>query len=524
MSETTDTFIYDKLPYPSYLHSQTHPDRLATMATFFGMKPAPPDKCRVLELGCANGSTLLSFAYCLPESEFIGIDLSEVQINHGKTSAAEIGLKNLDLRVEDILEVNRERFGTFDYITAHGVYSWTPDFVRERVLQICREMLNPQGVAFVSYNTFPGCHLREILRGMMLYQTRNLSEPAQMLQNSLGLINFIQNSVSPESIYGQILRTEFKEVIERPQENVFHDDLSEVNQPFYFYEFIAETEKNNLQYVGDASHFPNQTKNYAPEVRQTLKAVGDDFLASEQYIDFLENRRFRRSLLCRAEVELNRQPDSEILKNFKYSSPVKPVSEKPEIATPKTEKFASGSDAKVSVNHTLAKAALVFLSTQDNKAVTFDELLQGSKAGIEAETGAPFEIEKDDLEILREIFQSIFGSGLLNIHIFPPRFVTELSEKPCVSKLARWQIQHSVKVSTLRSQSVDIEGFLAKHLLIATAGTRTIDQLTDELRVLIENNPDEFPNEAARTELLAELKLSVTDNLRQIAALGLLEA
>ena len=33
--------LYDNVLYPSAPYPQTHPDRLATMATLFGMQPSP---------------------------------------------------------------------------------------------------------------------------------------------------------------------------------------------------------------------------------------------------------------------------------------------------------------------------------------------------------------------------------------------------------------------------------------------------------------------------------------------------
>lgn len=46
---------YDDVPYQIYSFPQTHPDRLAVIGKLFGMTTAPVDKCRVLELGCAQG-------------------------------------------------------------------------------------------------------------------------------------------------------------------------------------------------------------------------------------------------------------------------------------------------------------------------------------------------------------------------------------------------------------------------------------------------------------------------------------
>ena len=54
-----------EVPALSASFPQCHPDRLATLATLFGMKPAPPEHCRVLEIGCASGGNLIPLAEAL---------------------------------------------------------------------------------------------------------------------------------------------------------------------------------------------------------------------------------------------------------------------------------------------------------------------------------------------------------------------------------------------------------------------------------------------------------------------------
>jgi hypothetical protein len=49
---------YDEVPYPDKPVPKSHPDRLAAVATLFGMQPPAIDHCRVLELGCASGRNL----------------------------------------------------------------------------------------------------------------------------------------------------------------------------------------------------------------------------------------------------------------------------------------------------------------------------------------------------------------------------------------------------------------------------------------------------------------------------------
>jgi SAM-dependent methyltransferase len=152
---------YDEVLYPSRTLPQTHPSRLATVAFLRGMQPASIGRCRVLELGCGTAANLIPMAFHHPESEFVGLDLAERPIAFGRSNISALGLHNITLHLMDLCEANPERLGCFDYIIAHGVYSWVPQSVRERILAISREMLNPQGVAYISYNAYPGDELLE---------------------------------------------------------------------------------------------------------------------------------------------------------------------------------------------------------------------------------------------------------------------------------------------------------------------------------------------------------------------------
>src|SRR5262245_45669411 len=169
---------YDEVLYPSYLHNQTHPDRLAVIGNLFGMRPAPIDNCRVLELGCGDGSNLIPMAMSLGESEFIGIDRAARPIQKGAEVLNALGLKNISLKQLDLLDVPAD-FGDFDYIIAHGLYAWVPDAVKEKIMLICSSHLRPQGIAFISYNAYPGSHISDMLRNMLLFHLREVHEPKQ---------------------------------------------------------------------------------------------------------------------------------------------------------------------------------------------------------------------------------------------------------------------------------------------------------------------------------------------------------
>ncbi len=149
-------YSYDAVPYTSWPYPQSHPDRLATMATLFGLKPQPVDHARVLELGCASGGNLIPMAVAMPESHFIGIELSARQLAEGQETVRRLGLTNIELHQKNILEVGPD-LGRFHYILAHGVYSWVPEPVQDKILAVCQENLEPGGVAYVSYNRSRAC-------------------------------------------------------------------------------------------------------------------------------------------------------------------------------------------------------------------------------------------------------------------------------------------------------------------------------------------------------------------------------
>src|SRR6516165_12727057 len=99
---------YDAVPYESLPFNETHPDRLAALATLFGMSPAPAERCRVLELGCASGGNLIPMAVALPGSSFVGVDLSPRQIADGNEVVRALNLSNIELRSLDIRTIGAD--------------------------------------------------------------------------------------------------------------------------------------------------------------------------------------------------------------------------------------------------------------------------------------------------------------------------------------------------------------------------------------------------------------------------------
>jgi SAM-dependent methyltransferase len=213
---------YDVVMYPGRAYHEAHPDRLSTMAALYGMSPAPAARCRVLELGCGFGGNLIPMAYQYPDSEFLGIDLGREAIETGGRSVAALALSNIELRHADILEFTAEP-ASFDYIIAHGVYSWVPAAVRARVLAIFHDNLAPQGVAYVSYNAHPISHLRDIARGIMLFHVRDIADPQQRIAQARAILEFCASASASNSVHGAVLRDQLNRTVSEETNSLRHD-------------------------------------------------------------------------------------------------------------------------------------------------------------------------------------------------------------------------------------------------------------------------------------------------------------
>src|SRR4051812_19582836 len=243
-------FIYDQVRYSNFPYAQTHPDRLATVATLHGLEPPDPFQARVLEIGCGAGGNLMAMAAATPGIQALGVDLALAPIEDGRAAAAQIGLENLELRQGDVRELTDGSLGVFHYIIAHGVYGWIPADAREALLATIRASLAPGGIAYVSYNAQPGGYFRRMLRDAGLWHARHeQGEEAQALK-AQELYRFLKEQrVTSADTYGALLEREVPMLADGPVYRLVHDDLSEHWHPVWFADFAEHAARHSLAYV-----------------------------------------------------------------------------------------------------------------------------------------------------------------------------------------------------------------------------------------------------------------------------------
>ena len=473
--------VYDELPYPGLPFAETHPDRLATMATLFGMTPAPVDRCRVLELGCGDAGNLIPMAFTLPNSTFTGIDLAGTAISRGQELAGALGLSNIDLRQLDLLDFGPHS-GEFDYIIAHGLYSWVPPEAREHVLEICKTHLAPNGVAYISYNTYPGGHLRDAVRKMMQYHVRDVAGSEQRCKSARELLEFLLAAHTGQDEYEVFLRAQVQYILETGPGHFFHDELNEFNYRFYFHEFVKDAAGHGLQFISETQLLGSQSAVLPPGVAEKMPSLGEeDYLVREQYLDFVKLRNFRKSLLCHSAVRLDRRLDPSIVRGMYAASPSTPASPDLVFSETAAHEFRFPKGGNMSTNHPLAKAAMLHLGQVWPGVISFPDLLETARSlsGRDSPSAnAPF---PEDEAWLSDMLLKLYAANFAELHAYIPAGANTVSERPVSSPLARAQLRNGQRVTNLRHASISVDDESGRLLLSLMDGTRDRAQLLAEL-------------------------------------------
>ena len=515
----TDQTSYDRVLYPSNPFAHTHPDHLATIASLHGMTPAPVSGSRVLELGCGSGGNLMPMACQLPDSQFLGIDLSQRAIENGNAMIAQLGLTNVTLQHRDIMDLSAAD-GQFDYIIAHGVYSWVPQAVRDKILSIFKHNLSPQGVAFVSYNAYPGAHLRNLARSMMLFHVRRATDPQERIAQSRGLMKLLAEAGRQDEIYGILLRDQFERIKSVPDEVLIHDDLDEGSAAFFLYQVAEAAARQGLQYLADAEFPDPRLFGCSPQVNAMLSQIPEDeVVAREQYFDFVDGRAFRNGLFCHHDVPLRRAMTPQCVKDYYLSTDIVPADEDP--AAPGAVAFKSRGGPTLQTDHLLSKAALVALGRIRPQAITFPDLVQRALSLLGAAAPARGAALDSQVEAMTDILFQAFRAGLVQLHREPLRLTTSISNRPQASRYARWQAGQGPLVTNLIHSCVMLEDEVARQFVLLLDGTRDLEQLGADLRAAVAEG-------SKNAELLnptgAEVRKAVHDNLEKLAKCALLVA
>jgi methyltransferase-like protein len=522
MSDTP--FLYDVVTYPGLPQPQAHPARLAAIARLHGIPAASPSQCRLLEVGCGEGANLLPCALVYSNSTFVGIDLSKSAISRGEAYQERLGLNNLRLEAADLTTWQPPE-GPYDFIIAHGFYSWVPMSVRDALLALCRDRLAPAGIAYISYNALPGCHVRRMLWDMLRFHTRDIQEPNERLNQAVSLLQFLAAGATARGPYGEILRTAVRDAKEPANRSVlFHDDLSDINDPVSITDFMNHARKFDLEFLGEADYFEMTSELLPKPIADTLAGLAErDYVLKEQYFDFLKMRRFRQTLLCRLGALKSRQPLDHAIYDLSITSDAESNSGPADLTAGVDVQFRAVGGAAATFDHPLIKAAFVVLRQAFPSSLTFRELIREAARVSELKGNV---ISKELAANLAHLLADGYRYGLVELLADPPRFTRAVSDKPKLSALARLQLEQGLEMLTsLRPSIVRMENPVSREMLRLLDGTRDRVALLDDLTKRASGDPRFLkPGDSPKTKewWREKIESQLDQGLAQAAMNGLL--
>jgi SAM-dependent methyltransferase len=324
MRHMTPSNPYDDLAYKSCPVDWTAPERLALASLLHGGPRPSLVSYRVLELGCGNGANLLPLAYYRPHATFVGVDGARDPIDLALKRKSQLQLANIDFIHADIREASDRLSGQYDFIIAHGVFSWVPNFVRDALLKLVRERLRPGGQIYLNYNSRPGWDVRGLVREFLLAQTAGepcLSRRAQLALDVAAKVVAALTGV--EHPYSQLLANEFRFVQEGHISWIGHEFLAPDNHAYWRSEFLALARQYGLEYVADAD-FNYSTGRIPEDLVPRLDVQQITGRSIEDTVDLLCYRQLHSPILTLAPLE-RRLPDIVEFGNLHVASCLEPV-------------------------------------------------------------------------------------------------------------------------------------------------------------------------------------------------------
>jgi SAM-dependent methyltransferase len=456
---------YDELPYDSLPLPETQPDFLAAVARLHGFAAPDPSRARILELGCAQGGNLIPLAWRWPDSACVGVELSRVQAEAGAAFITALGAPNVRI-VHGDLAALPDGLGEFDYIIAHGVFSWVPPSVQQALLAVCRHHLSPQGVAYVSFNVAAGWQRLQPLRAALIERTSTDLPAPQRYRQALRVLDELEAEWTDPALLKEIayLKTAAPSYL-------FHEYLSECNAPLRFEAFAAQLDAHDLRYVGEAG--PRRAVVELEDAWGLIpESMAGRWLDAEAALDDALAIRFRRALIARADAQCAQPPRPEFLDGLAFYADLRSEDEI-DLEDASEQQFINPAGNLFKVTLPAMKAALMALSAAYPNALAYPDLLAGARQ-VMADFGVAATL--DEAGFRDALFQMVMSHGVMPT-VSVLSFASIPGEHPCAHALARWQARSpNWVVSGARHVAMDLDP-AGRTLLGALDGSRTFDEL-----------------------------------------------
>lgn len=473
-------FQYDRVDYPGVADGVIQLRNLEAVASVLGLNPGGINACRVLEIGCADGPNILPFAIEFPNSAFVGVDLVKDRVCEAQQASEKVGVGNAEFRHANVTEIDPS-WGRFDYILCPGVFSWAAKEERDAILRACRDNLTENGIAAISYNVLPGWNFRGTVRELIRRHVRVFEGADKQIQEARRAVEFIARATSESTPHGQMYRNVRDSLRISTDHYLYHDYISDRNEPFYFHQFAAMLEPFDLQFAAEADITQTAAMGVSAEATAALNRA--PILDREQLLDFLVNTGYRRSVVCRKDRKINRLIDHRSMESLSVAL-VRPFPDF-EFDPGNTETIQLSWDGgSLNTSEPLGKAALKHLMNVWPQAVPVNELYPLACSLLPSEFHTPLASDPDGLidgsAVLARSMLAAWGAGLARAWRTPPAVCTVVSERPRSSPFVRFCAENNrCIVNQWHGNVLDLTT-QERALLSLLDGTRDLSELSTE--------------------------------------------
>lgn len=292
------------IPYTRGFYRELAPAWLDFAASISGI--APPSHggdFAWCELGCGQGATTALLAASHPHGRFVGIDLMPEHIANARRLAEDAGIANVTFHAADFAEPPPD-LPHFDYIVAHGVYSWVAPAMQQALLRFIDRRLKPGGLVYLGYNAMPGWAMTVPFQHLLLALGRDAPGDSTMrFSAALATVREIAEA-GAHSLGGAALVPRLDTLVtDHPLPYLAHEYMTEHWRPLFVTELRAALATIGLSPAGSAVLADNfdayVLRRAERELLDGIDGGGGDDDRRELVRDFLRNTRFRRDVFSR---------------------------------------------------------------------------------------------------------------------------------------------------------------------------------------------------------------------------------
>jgi SAM-dependent methyltransferase len=329
MARWNEGYIAD-VAYTSQFYREMTPAWLGMAAVLLGHRP--PDLTRPFrwaELGCGNGFTASVVAATCPRAEVWAFDFNPAHVETARLLATRAGLGNVTYReasFAELADATDASLPEFDFIVAHGVYSWIAPEHRRQVVSFVRQRLRPGGLFYNSYNDAVGWAsmgpLRELMR-LVTSAGRTRSDLA--VTRIVALIDRLTEGQASFFTANPAIESRLRMLRTLDPRYLAHEYLNEHWHPQMVADVMAEMEEAKCDFIGSATLTDNIDATSIPPGMRSLMSETQDVALRETLRDFAGSQSFRRDIYRRGVTGLSTGEHLDMLDALTLAGVAKPV-------------------------------------------------------------------------------------------------------------------------------------------------------------------------------------------------------